>query len=131
MRMDLPSSSRGSSASSSKPVILFSYAASNSIHPLPSVLREALLPFSFAQVTAGDCFTHIDEIAKIAQRSTVLLYVDPFDVSQLKIAALGKVFENVKRQQSIGVIIVFMALRFSGWRLGAAASRSSWTTQVP
>lgn len=75
-------------------------------------LCNVLKPFSFAEALQCDCFDAIDDLASLASDSTILLYVDPCDVSQLNLAQLSVLYEKVKQNTSVEVFLVFMATAF-------------------
>jgi three-Cys-motif partner protein len=80
--------------------------------PFYKHLVGVLAPYPFATATPKDCFTDIENIARIASTHTMLLYIDPCDVVQLDLARLGLVFEKVRENSSVEALIVFMALAF-------------------
>lgn len=77
-----------------------------------SHLTTVLEPFEFANASEQDCFSAISEISQIAAQNTTLLYIDPCEVSQLRMSELARLYEHVQAGSSVEVLIVFMATAF-------------------
>lgn len=75
-------------------------------------LVTTLLPFPFAKAENRDCFDAIDELVADTERKTLLLYVDPCEISQLNFAQLSRLYSLTERNQSVEVLLVFMASAF-------------------
>jgi len=80
--------------------------------PFYQHLERVLKPFAFAEAKPRDCFGDVDELAALASTSTVLLYVDPCDVSQLSLSRLKLIYDKVRQNTSVEVLLVFMATAF-------------------
>lgn len=75
-------------------------------------LKSVLKPYSFAEALNKDCFSDVDEIARLASSHTIFLYIDPCDVVQLSLSRLKLVFDMVRQQSSVEALMIFMARAF-------------------
>jgi three-Cys-motif partner protein len=80
--------------------------------PFYKHLVTILQPFSFAEALRKDCFSEVADIAQLSATHTTLLYIDPFDVVQLRLSKLGLIFDKVRGHSSVEALIVFMARAF-------------------
>jgi three-Cys-motif partner protein len=80
--------------------------------PFYEHLATVLKPFAFAEALSKDCFDDVGDIAQLASNHTILLYIDPCDVTQLGLSRLGLIFDKVRQNSSVEALIVFMARAF-------------------
>jgi three-Cys-motif partner protein len=92
---------------------------------LVRLLRESVGAVPFAHVHHEDCFNLIDQIAEIANRATTFLYVDPLNVAGLYFDKLTRVYEALKANASVEILLVFMATAFMREATSLLAKESS------
>lgn len=80
--------------------------------PFYKHLTTVLKPFAFAEALPKDCFSDVGNIAQLATKCTMLLYIDPCDVVQLSLSKLRAIFDKVRQNSSVEALIVFMARAF-------------------
>jgi three-Cys-motif partner protein len=80
--------------------------------PFYEHLVTVLKPFTFAEAFPKDCFDDVGDIAQLASNHTILLYIDPCDVTQLSLSKLRLIFDKVRQNSSVEALIVFMARAF-------------------
>jgi hypothetical protein len=82
-------------------------------HVLADRLRANVVSFgTLADVRECDCLDLIDEISERANNSTLLLYVDPFNMARLHLGRLAEVYRRIDTGASVELLFVFMADAF-------------------
>ncbi|HSZ59425.1 MAG TPA: three-Cys-motif partner protein TcmP [Tepidisphaeraceae bacterium] len=83
-------------------------------------LDNLLQRYSFAVPRAGRFEAHLSELADLASRNTVFLYVDPYTVKSLLFDPMQRVYRQIQNAgTSVEVLINFNAATFMRWGLAA------------
>ncbi len=88
-------------------------------------LEKHLAEFEeFATPRRGKFEQHLPELAQLAARNTVFLYVDPYVVKNLLFEEMKRVYQQIQRAKaSVEVLINFNASVFMRWALAAMKRR--------
>ena len=92
-----------------------------SVPNLYASLVKALEPYgSLAECRHGQFEDSLPEIASLAARNTVFLYVDPYTVRDLRFDTMKGVFDQIKRAgASVEILLNFNTVIFMRWALAA------------
>lgn len=67
------------------------------------------------EIVSGDTFSQIDTIASRLDGCTSMLYIDPFSIDRLYLSELGKMFDPIRRNNSVEVLINLMVPQILRW----------------
>lgn len=91
-------------------------------------LVNCLAPFrAISTVHPGRFEDHVDEIARLASRNTVFLYVDPYKMRGLHFDAMRRVYDQIhKASSSVELLLNLNVVDFLRWATAALGRLDQW-----